>query len=460
MRAIEMVYSAALSAGVQPSQPGAKSTRRAWTLAAILAGGALAVRLWCFTGLIASDDVVYAHFAHALATGRYSLEASHLALRFGLLLPVAASYALLGISEATTALVPLLASVASAVLLFFIARRQFGLAAGVIAAVLLASFPLSIRYGSILVPETVAEFYILAAVCLYLRACESGRPATATAAGVMLGVAYLTGELAFFVALAVLMEAAWQRRWRLVFAMAFGSFVVVLGEHLYYWFAAGDPLFRLHAMAAHNQRPTAMAFREHPAWRFFRALPHLMLIPSSGFGLHSLAALALAALASFMMSIRRTALFLLWIILPLFYLNFGTTSLKTYIAMPVGDRYLELIYPPLFVLSGALLAVVLQKKHGQILTAAGVGVLAVSGVICAYTTRASGWRTADVVRLREMATTMKRESGTIVRFEGPSAWAWKGAIEVLNPTLLDSTSERSCVVRPDREGLPVCVAQP
>jgi hypothetical protein len=144
----------------------------------------------------------------------------------------------------------------------------------------------------------------------------------------------------------------------------------------------------------------------------------------------------------------------------LFYLNFGTTSLKTYIAMPVGDRYLELIYPPLFVLSGALLAVVLQKKHGQILTAAGVGVLAVSGVICAYTTRASGWRSADVVRLREMATTMKRESGTIVRFEGPSAWAWKGAIEVLNPTLLDSTSERSCVVRPDREGLPVCVAQP
>jgi len=455
-----MVHSVASSAGLQSSQPGVKSARRAWILAAVLAGGALAVQLWCFTGLIASDDVIYAHYAHALATGRYSLEANHLALRFGLLLPVAAAYALLGISEATTALVPLMASVASVVLVFFIARRQFGLSAAVIAAVLLASFPLSIRYGSILVPETVAELYILAAVCLYLRACENGRTTTATAAGMMLGLAYLTGELAFFVALAVLMEAAWQRRWRLLVAIAFGSFAVMLGEHLYYWFAAGDPLFRLHAMAAHNQRPTAMAFREHPAWRFFRALPHLMLIPSPGFGLHSLAVLALAVLASFMLSIRRTALFLLWIILPLLYLNFGTTSLKTYIAMPVGDRYLELIYPPLFVLSGALLAIVLHKKHGRSLTAAGVGILAVSGVICAYETRASGWRTADVVRLREMAATMKRESGRIVRFEGPSAWAWKGAIEVLDPALLDSTSERGCVVRPDREGLPVCVAQP
>ena len=254
---------------------------------------------------------------------------------------------------------------------------------------LLASFPLSIRYGSILVPETVAELYILAAVCLYLRACESGRLTTATAAGISLGVAYLTRELAFFVALAVFMEAAWQRRWRLLFAVAFGSFAVVLGEHLYYWFAAGDPLFRLHAMAAHNQRPTAMAFREHPVWRFFRVLPSLMLIPSLGFGLHSLAALALAALATFMLNIRRTALFLLWIVLPLFYLNFGTTSLKTYVAMPVGDRYLELIYPPLFVLSGALLALVLQEKRGRLLTAAGVGLLAASGIICAHATRAA-----------------------------------------------------------------------
>ena len=455
-----MAYSMVSSAGVQPSQSGVNSGRRAWILAAILALGALGVRLWCFTGLIASDDVIYAHYARALAAGRYSLEGNHLALRFGLLLPVAAAYATLGISEATTVLAPLLASVASVILVFFIARRQFGLQAGVIAAVLLASFPLSIRYGSILVPETVAELYILAAVCLYLRACESGRLTTATAAGISLGVAYLTRELAFFVALAVFMEAAWQRRWRLLFAVAFGSFAVVLGEHLYYWFAAGDPLFRLHAMAAHNQRPTAMAFREHPVWRFFRVLPSLMLIPSLGFGLHSLAALALAALATFMLNIRRTALFLLWIVLPLFYLNFGTTSLKTYVAMPVGDRYLELIYPPLFVLSGALLALVLQKKRGRLLTAAGVGLLAASGIICAHATRGSGWRTADVVRLREMARTMKSESGTILGFEGPSAWAWKGAIEVLDPALLGSTSLRSCVVRPDSEGLPVCAAQP
>jgi hypothetical protein len=128
--------------------------------------------------------------------------------------------------------------------------------------------------------------------------------------------------------------------------------------------------------------------------------------------------------------------------------------------MPVGDRYLELIYPPLFVLSGALLAVVLKKKHGQIAVPVGVAFLAVSGVICGHATRASGWRTADVARLREMARTMKRESGTIERFEGPSSWAWEGAIEVIEPTIVTSASQHSFVVRPDSEGLPVIVAQP
>jgi 4-amino-4-deoxy-L-arabinose transferase-like glycosyltransferase len=448
------------SPGMPPAQPRAEPARRAWIPPTILAGGALAVRLWCFTGLIASDDVTYAHYAHALATGRYFLEGNHLALRFGLLLPVAAAYGLLGVSEATTALVPLVASVASVILVFFIARRRFGVAAGVIAAVLMASFPLSIRYGSILVPEIIAEAYILAAIWLYLRASDSGRIATAIAAGMGLGLAYLTRELALFIVLAVLIEAAWQRRWRLLLAIAFGSLAVVLGEQLCYWLAAGDPLLRLHAMAAHNQRPTAAAFLEHPGWRFFRALPHMMLVPSLGFGVHSLTALGLAAGATFILGRRQVALFILWAAIPWFYLNFGTTSLKTYIAMPIGDRYLELIYPPLFILSGALLAVLLQKTHGRTLVTAGVTLLAGSGVICAHAIRASGFRTADVVRLREIARTVRREGGTIVRFEGPSDWAWRGAIEVIDPALTASQAPPGFVVRPDSQSLPVCVAQP
>src|SRR5207302_9036770 len=157
---------------------------------------------------------------------------------------------------------------------------------------------------------------------------------------------------------------------------------------------------------------------------------------------------------------REVPLFVLWALIPLLYLNFGTTSFKTYIAMPVGDRYLELIYPPLFILSGALLAGVLNKKHGDIVVPAAVALLAISGVICSHATRGRGWRTAHVPRLRSIAKTVKKEAGGIVGFEGPSAWAWSGAIEVIDSSIKDSRSERRFVLRPDSEGLPVCVAAP
>ena len=117
-----MASSQTQSISAQAVQPWAQVAQRPWILPTILAVLALAVRLWCFTGLIASDDVVYAHYARLLATGRYSVEANHMALRFGLLLPVAGAYALFGVSEVTTVLVPLLASVASVVLVFLIGR--------------------------------------------------------------------------------------------------------------------------------------------------------------------------------------------------------------------------------------------------------------------------------------------------------------------------------------------------
>src|SRR5438067_9025749 len=431
-----------------------------WIWPAVLASGALAVRLWCFTGLIASDDVVYAHYAHALATGHYALEANHMAIRFGLLLPMAGTYALLGMSEATTAIFPLLASVSGVVLVFFIARRQFGITAGVIAGLLIASFPLTIRYASILVPETIAVLYILTAIWLYLRARDSGEVLVGVFAGVSLGVAYLTRELSLFIVFAIVIDAAWQRRWRLLFAVAAGSFTIGLGEHLYYWLSAGDFWFRLHAMGEHNQRATAYLFRDLPGWRFFRALAHMMLIPSLNFGLHSLAGLALATASCFVFRWREFALFVLWALIPLLYLNFGTTSFKTYIAMPVGDRYLELIYPPLFILSGALLASVLNKKQGDIAVPAVVALLILSGVICSYVTRGSGWRTAHVSRLRSIAKAVENQGGGIVSFEGPSAWAWSDAIEVIDSSIKGSRSEPRFVLRPDSDGLPICVAAP
>src|SRR5688572_33137294 len=74
--------------------PGPSRSVRSETalLMVVVFGTALLVRLACFTGLIASDDLGYSGFALRIAQGTYELEPHHYAIRYGLLLPVAAFY--------------------------------------------------------------------------------------------------------------------------------------------------------------------------------------------------------------------------------------------------------------------------------------------------------------------------------------------------------------------------------
>ncbi len=52
----------------------------------------LALRLICYTGLIGSDDLMYSPYASRIAVGAYEIEPHRMALRYGLLLPVATVY--------------------------------------------------------------------------------------------------------------------------------------------------------------------------------------------------------------------------------------------------------------------------------------------------------------------------------------------------------------------------------
>jgi len=71
----------------------------------------LSTRLFCFTGLIGSDDIVYSIYAERIAEGTYRLEPHrHIALRYGVIVPVAAIYKAFGMHEWSTVMLPLLAS--------------------------------------------------------------------------------------------------------------------------------------------------------------------------------------------------------------------------------------------------------------------------------------------------------------------------------------------------------------
>jgi 4-amino-4-deoxy-L-arabinose transferase-like glycosyltransferase len=369
----------------------------------------LLVRQLCFTGLIASDDLGYAGFSLGIASGTYQLEPHHYAIRYGLLLPVAAFYHLFGAHVWTSVIVPMLSNSAACVIAAIIARRYGGMPAAWMVGVLLATFPIDVRYASTLTPEPIAALPLAAGALLFLQARERSSITRGLAAGLCFGIGYLTKEPVAFVAIAFFVFALWRRCFSLAMQLAVGAGLVVVAEMGWYWSQTHDLLFRPHAMALHNSSEAAIEANSHLSWRIWKAYPRLMLLPNEHFGVHSVFALVLAGVTVVRRRLKGDVLLLaLWATLPYLYLNFGSSSFTHYWALPLAPRYISLIYPPLFILAAMTLVEWWSRRRELRWGAIGATALVSAvGMAAAWSTRATGYGTETVKRLQGISSTAK-----------------------------------------------------
>lgn len=443
---------------------GLRTDRAYWTLFLSICVFGFLARLACTTGLIGSDDLAYSRYAQLIARHHYHPESIHYALRYGLTIPVAMLYGLLGLHEWTTFLLPLVASTASVPLLMMIGTRLVGPRTGLLAGVLLASFPVSLFYATILVPEPVAGLYVLLALLLYTETERRTRPgAFAVVAGLTLGISYVTKESAAFVVIAVVLDALLRKKWTVALGVSAGALAIVAAEHTYYLAATGDLLYRFHAMKMHEQSAMVLAVNQNLSYRLLKSYPRLMLLPNLSFGLHSTFTLVLL-LGLFKWRPSRTPLLLLWAIVPLLYLNFGSSSLTHFTALPVADRYLEFCYPPLFLLAGAVMDRWMTQPGRSVRTLRAAltctAAVAAVGFGCAYATHQKGWLTRDIAVLRKIAEAANQEHAVGVRFVADPDNRWKQSMAIIAPELPVMTDERKAglVIGPDALGLPSAMA--
>jgi 4-amino-4-deoxy-L-arabinose transferase-like glycosyltransferase len=370
---------------------------------------------------------------------------------------VAGVYWLFGVGEWTTILVPLLTSVASVPLLIAIGQKLFDLRTALIAGLLFATFPLQLRLATMLLPEAVAEFYILVAVLVYLHGEGKHSLGLSIASGICVGVAYLTKEPAVFVAPALMIDAAARRQWRAVLGITSGLAVVVAAEHVYYLALTGDLLFRPHAMVGHHETKMALAANENLYKRLLIAYPYGMLLPNRSFGLHSVVALAVIVPGLFLLRADRFRLLILWALLPWLYLNFGSSSLTNYFALPVAPRYIEFVYPPLFLLTGAVVAHYLSsRKAAALLMVLIVGLVSAVGFSCGFARSAEARRTDQVAVLRLIVKRTRGEHVRTVHFVEDPEGRWKPTMAILAPHLKSSPDpdRADIIIRSDAIGLP------
>jgi len=212
----------------------------------LLLAGALAWRLLFFVGPQGSDDLVYSELAHALRTGSYHPAPDIFSTRTGYLACIALGYGLFGAGPFTLVLPNLLFSLAGIVLAYHLALEFLDERGAWKAALLVAIAPPDVFLATEAHTDLPLTVLFSGALLLHLRARKSGWIPGVVLAGVVLGVAHLFKESAFFGLVAMAAVAGRPRR---IDAWVLAGFAIPLAvESLALGSATGDAFFRFHSV--------------------------------------------------------------------------------------------------------------------------------------------------------------------------------------------------------------------
>lgn len=323
---------------------------------------AAVLRYVLYSGIAATDPVEYVERAYALGSGTFSRYASvyhHFTARFAVLLPVALSFKLVGVTEWSATLWPFLCFTLTLFLTYKLGARLINPTVGLLGAGVLAVMPVDIRLSTSLQPDNIVTAMMV--LCLYLFISgyhhTEGRRARwlLVCAGLALWGAFsaklVGGLLVPIICIYALMSG---RDWVRVAWVFIGFAILLIPEFLVNGVLFDDWLYRLNAIsAAHGSSPAVAAASSDVFDRLFKAYPRLMLLPGRDFGV--LFPLVLAGVLYALRRWRQNLLLLIWFVVVLGYLNFGTSNLRAISILTVQGRYLHPILVPGVLLSASMI---------------------------------------------------------------------------------------------------------
>jgi Dolichyl-phosphate-mannose-protein mannosyltransferase len=366
---------------------------------------AIAILLFsiCFwQGMRGTDDLGYAQIAMSLLRGDQlpspdspPYRAHHVA-RIGLTVPLAAAFFFFGPSSFSMAMLPLLCTVLTALMIVWLGRRFWGGAVGLCAGLLYALLPQTIGLSTFCVPEPIVTLELCIAGALFLTAIgHTGWLACGIElmAGLLIGVAYLTTEVGALMLPVLYLYLLVTGRIRPRDAWLLAGFMLVLGSELTYHAAVhGNPLYRFTLAQSYPDDPMVRATNSVDlAYRLLKAYPSMFVYPSLDFGV--IGPLMVVGGLYGIFRWRECSFFVIWAGMLLLFYNFMTASLSHYVALPVAARLLAPACVPLLVLSGKVLVDLWNwaagrtaaVKHGsRVLFAAGAASLVATALPVMY----------------------------------------------------------------------------
>ncbi len=224
---------------------GRSSARtRDLVLVSLLAVGMLA---FGWLGFLASDDWIYAQAAERWLQLGPHLGSSHHALRLPVVLPIARSFALFGVSEFSLVLPTLVFFAALTILTYSFLAATLDRFAALAAVILLVTCPLFAVTATVASADIAELCFLVSSIWLFHRATESEhRSALLFGAGVAAGLAFTTRETAGVLVIyyGLLFLARYRLPRRRYWIVAAGFAAIVCTETILLGLVTGDPFYR------------------------------------------------------------------------------------------------------------------------------------------------------------------------------------------------------------------------
>lgn len=323
------------------------TTRTTMLLMGLIILFAVIIRIITFGGVLGTDDVSIASNALRIAEHGFFVPTGHYGARIGLTIPLSVIFSTFGTGEWQMALIPFASSLLGIVLAFSIGKRAGGDCVGLVAAALLAIYPLDIFDSTTLFPDLPLGATMALTFYLAIRASESEKPMPwLVASGLVWGLAYLIKITAIFLGpamLALLLLKEVRLKHLLIIGAVFAG--VILAENTYYWMETGHFLHRLKVIQGVAMK-TSTEFGGGQLWIF----PKAWFITFYQVGLYYYLLLA-AGLWALIRRDRWLIILLVWIFTLLLWLQFGGNPFSEHYQVKSHlQRYLNILNVPMVIL--------------------------------------------------------------------------------------------------------------
>jgi len=299
-----------------------------WPLALLLG---VQIALWIHhpMPLGSSDVAAYARKAFEISEGSFFEHPKNHVFnhRWGLLLPLAGIYRVLGVSEATTFILPLAAGMGLTISVWFVLRKNaYGAALG---ASIAAFTPLSVQHLRSLFPDLILTSLCAGAVALLSLRHEVKRPHVLACFTAFVVVWAFSVKLTAYYIIPSLVAACcfdlWRGGWSRVRSFQVPLIVYGLLGTALLLFAAEqiwqDPLARLEAVNSHKHTWRVRPGQEAALHARLFVEPWKILFQTFGFPL-------LLSVCALVVSWRRHALWVIFFVVSLLSVVFGSAALN------------------------------------------------------------------------------------------------------------------------------------